>query len=93
MSFRLLGNLVAIEEDQSHNKTASGIVIADAPDGLLYGRVRVVGSGNGDSAPTLQEGDLVFLPRQSVRAMPIQGKTYFVVDEVNVFGVIEGDDA
>ena len=88
MNFRLLNNLVAITEDKSTNKTASGIVLADSPDGLLYGTVVAVGAENGESAPTLQVGDKVFLPRMAVRPMMILGNEYILVDEISIFGVV-----
>ena len=94
MSFKPLGDRVAIETLSSEEKTSGGIIIPDtAKEKPLQGKVIAVGDGtrdqNGNVIPlTVKTGDIVIYGKYSTTEVKIDGKEIVVVKESDLMGII-----
>jgi chaperonin GroES len=84
-----LADRVLIESAPAEEKTASGIIIPDtAKEKPLKGKVIAVGPGKVDEPMTLKEGDNVLYGQYSGTEIKLDGKTYLIMRESDVYGII-----
>ncbi|WP_299203682.1 co-chaperone GroES [Brumimicrobium sp.] len=85
-----LADRVLIEPTPAEEKTASGIIIPDAAkEKPLRGTVVAVGNGKKDEPMTVKEGDTVLFGQYSGTEIKIEGKTYLIMKEADVYGVFQ----
>ena len=83
-----LADRVLIEPTPAEEKTASGIIIPDAAkEKPLKGNVVAVGNGKKDEPMTVKEGDTVLYGQYSGTEIKIDGKTYLIMKEADIYGV------
>jgi len=84
-----LADRVLIEPAPAEEKTASGIIIPDtAKEKPLQGKVVAVGPGKKDEPMTVKEGDNVLYGQYSGTEIKLEGKTYLIMREADVYGII-----
>ncbi len=84
-----LADRVLIESAPAEEKTASGIIIPDtAKEKPLQGKVIAVGPGKTDEPMTLKEGDTVLYGQYSGTEIKLDGTTYLIMRESDVYGVL-----
>ena len=84
-----LADRVLIESAPAEEKTASGIIIPDtAKEKPLQGKIVAVGPGNKDEPMTVKKGDLVLYGQYSGTEIKLDGKSYLIMKESDVYGII-----
>jgi chaperonin GroES len=84
-----LADRVLIEAAPAEEKTASGIIIPDtAKEKPLQGKVIAVGPGKKDEPMTLKEGDTVLYGQYSGTEIKIDGSSYLIMRESDVYGIL-----
>jgi chaperonin GroES len=84
-----LADRVLIEAAPAEEKTASGIIIPDtAKEKPLQGKVIAVGPGKKDEPMTLKEGDTVLYGQYSGTEIKINGSSYLIMRESDVYGIL-----
>lgn len=85
-----LADRVLIEPTPAEEKTASGIIIPDAAkEKPLKGNVVAVGNGKKDEPMTVKKGDTVLYGQYSGTEIKIEGKTYLIMKEADIYGVFQ----
>ena len=80
---------VLIEAAPAEEKTASGISIPDkAKEKPLQGKVIAVGPGKVDEPMTEKEGDSVLYGQYSGTEIKLDGNTYLIMRESDVYGIL-----
>ena len=91
ISFKPLADRVLIEPAPAEEKTISGIIIPDsAKEKPLKGTVIAVGTGKKDEPMTVKTGNLVMYGQYSGTEIKIDGKSFLIMKEADIYGVIEG---
>ena len=84
-----LADRVLVESAPAEEKTASGIIIPDtAKEKPLQGTVIAVGPGKTDEPMTLKEGDTVLYGQYSGTEIKLEGKTYLIMRESDIYGTL-----
>lgn len=84
-----LADRVLIEPAPAEEKTASGIIIPDtAKEKPLQGKVVAAGPGKKDEPMTVKEGDNVLYGQYSGTEIKLDGKSYLIMRESDVYGII-----
>ena len=84
-----LADRVLIEPAPAEEKTASGIIIPDtAKEKPLQGKVVAVGPGKKDEPMTVKAGDNVLYGQYSGTEIKLDGKTYLIMRESDVYGIV-----
>lgn len=84
-----LADRVLIEAAPAEEKTASGIIIPDtAKEKPLKGKVIATGPGKTDEPMTLKEGDTVLYGQYAGTEIKLDGKTYLIMRESDVYGIL-----
>lgn len=84
-----LADRVLIEPAKAEEKTASGIIIPDtAKEKPLQGKVIAAGPGKKDEPMTVKAGDNVLYGQYSGTEIKLEGKTYLIMRESDVYGII-----
>ena len=94
MAFKPLGKRILIERNEEATTTASGIIIPDnAKEKPMEGKVVAVGKKRDDDGKEIafdvKAGDKVLLPKYGGTEVKIGDKTYQLVREDDLLGVIE----
>lgn len=90
-----LGDRIVIEQVETEEKTASGIVLPDtAKEKPQEGRVVAVGSGrileSGERvALELKEGDKIIFSKYAGTEIKVDGKEYLILRENDVLAIVE----
>jgi chaperonin GroES len=88
VNFKPLADRVLIESAPAEQKTASGIIIPDtAKEKPLKGTVVAAGPGKKDEPMTVKTGDMVLFGQYSGTEISIEGKTYLVMRESDIYGI------
>lgn len=88
VNFKPLADRVLVEPAPAEQKTASGIIIPDtAKEKPLKGKVISVGAGKKDEPMTLKAGDDVLYGQYSGTEIKLDGKTYLIMRESDIYGV------
>jgi chaperonin GroES len=88
VTFKPLADRVLVEPAPAEQKTASGIIIPDtAKEKPLKGKVIAVGGGKKDEPMTLKVGDEVLYGQYSGTEIKLEGATYLVMRESDIYGV------
>ncbi|MFA7273278.1 MAG: co-chaperone GroES [Crocinitomicaceae bacterium] len=88
VKFKPLADRVLIEAAPAEQKTASGIIIPDtAKEKPLKGTVVAVGPGKTDEPMTVKKGDSVLYGQYSGTEINLDGKTYLVMRESDIYGI------
>jgi chaperonin GroES len=91
ISFKPLADRVLIEPAPAEEKTISGIIIPDsAKEKPLKGTVVAVGNGKKDEPMTVKTGNTVMYGQYSGTEIKIDGKSFLIMKEADIYGVIEG---
>lgn len=89
VNLKPLADRVVVEPAVAETKTASGIIIPDsAQEKPLQGIVRAVGDGTKDAPMTVKVGDRVLYGKYSGNEFKNEGKTYLIMRESDIFGII-----
>lgn len=89
-----LGDRIVIEQVETEEKTASGIVLPDsAKEKPQEGKVIAVGTGrvleNGERvAPEVKEGDSVIFSKYAGTEVKYEGKEYLILRESDILAII-----
>jgi chaperonin GroES len=84
-----LADRVLIEPAPAEEKTASGIIIPDtAKEKPLKGKVIAAGPGKPDEKMTVKAGDIVLYGQYSGTEIKMDGKTYLIMRESDVYGIL-----
>lgn len=84
-----LKDRVLVEPAQAEEKTAGGIIIPDtAKEKPQKGTIVAVGSGKKDEPLTVKVGDSVLYGKYSGTEVNIDGKTYLIMREDDIYMVI-----
>ncbi len=95
MSFRPLGDRVAVEVAAKEEKTAGGIIIPDsAKEKPMEGKIIAVGTGlrddSGKRIPLdVNVGDIVLFGKWAGTEIKINGKEILIMKESDIMGVKE----
>lgn len=88
ISFKPLADRVLIEAAPAELKTASGIIIPDtAKEKPLKGTIVAAGKGKKDEPMTVKVGDQVLYGQYSGTEIKLDGKTYLIMRESDVYGI------
>jgi chaperonin GroES len=88
VKFKPLADRVLVEPAPAEQKTASGIIIPDtAKEKPLNGKIIAVGSGKKDEPITVKVGDSILYGQYSGTEIKIDGKTYLIMRESDIYGV------
>jgi len=88
VKFKPLADRVLVEPAPAEQKTASGLIIPDtAKEKPLNGKIVAVGSGKKDEPITVKVGDSVLYGQYSGTEIKIDGKTYLIMRESDVYGI------
>jgi chaperonin GroES len=80
---------VLVEPAQAEEKTAGGIIIPDtAKEKPQKGKVLAVGKGKKDEPMTVKVGDTVLYGKYSGTEVVIEGKTYLIMKEDDIYMII-----
>ena len=86
--FKPLADRVLIQPAPVEMKTASGIIIPDsAKEKPLMGEIIAVGKGKVDEPMTVKVGDKVLYGRYSGTEIKLEGETYLIMRESDVYGI------
>jgi chaperonin GroES len=89
ISFKPLADRVLIEQAPAEQKTASGIFIPDtAKEKPLTGTVVAIGNGKTDEPMTVKVGDSVMYGQYSGTEIKVEGKTFLIMREADIYGII-----
>lgn len=84
-----LADRVLIKPSPAEEKTASGIIIPDtAKEKPLKGEVIAVGNGKPEEPMTVKVGDKVMYGQYSGTELKLDGDTYLIMRESDVYGII-----
>jgi len=84
-----LKDRVIVEPSPAEEKTAGGIIIPDtAKEKPQKGIVVAVGNGKKDEPMTLKVGDSVLYGKYSGTEITIDGSTYLIMKEDDIYAVI-----
>ncbi len=84
-----LKDRVLVEPAPAEEKTAGGIIIPDtAKEKPQKGKVIAIGKGKKDEPMTLKVGDNVLYGKYSGTEVIIEGKTYLIMREDDIYMVI-----
>ncbi|MCB0477724.1 MAG: co-chaperone GroES [Crocinitomicaceae bacterium] len=87
--FKPLADRVLIEPAPAEEKTASGIIIPDtAKEKPLQGTVIAAGPGKKDEPMTVKKGDKVLYGQYSGTEIKLDGGTYLIMREADVYGIL-----
>lgn len=85
-----LADRVLIEPTPAEEKTASGIIIPDtAKEKPLRGTVVAAGDGKKDEPMSVKEGDVVLYGQYSGTEIKLDGTTYLIMKEADIYGVFK----
>ncbi|MCF8407336.1 MAG: co-chaperone GroES [Crocinitomicaceae bacterium] len=88
VKFKPLADRVLIEAAPAEQKTASGLIIPDtAKEKPLNGTIVAVGVGKKDEPMTVKVGDSVLYGQYSGTEIKIDGKSYLIMKEADIYGV------
>lgn len=88
-TFKPLADRVLIEPAPAEQVTASGIIIPDtAKEKPLRGKVIAVGNGKKDEPMTVKSGDSVIYGQYSGTEIKMDGNTYLIMKESDIYGII-----
>lgn len=88
-SFKPLADRVLIEPAAAEQVTASGIIIPDtAKEKPLRGTVIAAGDGKKDEPMNVKVGDAVIFGQYSGTEIKIDGSTYLIMRESDIYGII-----
>ena len=88
LSFKPLADRVLIEPVAAEQKTASGIIIPDsAKEKPLRGKIVAVGEGKVDEPMTVKVGDEVLYGQYSGTESKLDGTTYLIMREADIYGI------
>jgi len=88
VNFKPLADRVLVEPAPAEQKTASGIIIPDnAKEKPLKGKVVAIGEGKKDEPMTLRIGDEVLFGQYSGTEIKIDGSSYLIMRESDIYGV------
>ncbi|MBL4821204.1 MAG: co-chaperone GroES [Gammaproteobacteria bacterium] len=96
MKIRPLQDRVVVRRTEEETTTSGGIVLPDsATEKPAQGEVVAVGSGrildNGESRPVdVKVGDIVVFGKYSSNTVKIDGEELLILNESEIFGVVEG---
>ena len=86
--FKPLADRVLIQPAPVEMKTASGIIIPDsAKEKPLIGEIIAVGKGKVDEPITVKVGDKVLYGQYSGTEIKLEGETYLIMRESDVYGI------
>ena len=89
ISFKPLADRVLVEPAAAEQKTASGIFIPDtAKEKPLQGSIVAAGAGKVDEPMTVTVGDTVLFGQYSGTEIKLEGKTYLIMREVDIYGIL-----
>lgn len=84
-----LADRVLIKSSPAEEKTASGIIIPDtAKEKPLQGEIVAVGNGKPEEPMTVKVGDKVMYGQYSGTEIKLDGDTYLIMRESDVYGII-----
>jgi chaperonin GroES len=84
-----LADRVLVEAAPAEEKTASGIIIPDtAKEKPQRGTVVAVGNGKKDEPLTVKVGDSVIYGQYSGTEIKIDGNSYLIMRESDIFGIV-----
>ncbi|MFN5985089.1 MAG: co-chaperone GroES [Fluviicola sp.] len=88
-TFKPLADRVLIEPAPAEQVTASGLIIPDtAKEKPLKGSVIAVGDGKKDEPMSLKVGDQVIYGQYSGTEIKLDGNTYLIMREADIYGII-----
>lgn len=88
ITFKPLADRVLIEPAAAEQMTASGIIIPDsAKEKPLKGKIIAVGKGKTDEPMTVKVGDEVLYGQYSGTEIKIDGGTYLIMRESDIYGI------
>jgi chaperonin GroES len=80
---------VLVEPAPAEEKTAGGIIIPDtAKEKPQKGKILAVGKGKKDEPMTVKVGDTVLYGKYSGTEVVLEGKTYLIMKEDDIYMVI-----
>ena len=83
-----LADRVLVEAAAAEEKTAGGIIIPDtAKEKPQRGKVIAVGAGKKDEPMTVKVGDEVLFGQYSGTEIKVDGKTYLIMRESDIYGI------
>jgi len=83
-----LADRVLVEPAPAEQKTASGIIIPDtAKEKPLRGTVIAAGSGKKDEPMSVKVGDSVLYGQYAGTEIKIDGSTYLIMRESDIYGI------
>lgn len=89
-TFKPLADRVLIEPAPAEQVTASGIIIPDtAKEKPLRGKVIAVGDGKKDEPMSVKVGDAVMYGQYSGTEIRMDGATYLIMRESDIYGIID----
>lgn len=89
MNIQPLADRVLILPAEAEQKTASGIIIPDtAKEKPQRGEVVAVGKGTKDHEMTVKVGDKVLYGKYSGTEINVDGTTYMIMKESDIFAII-----
>ncbi len=89
VNIKPLSDRVVIEPVPVEEKTASGIIIPDASkEKPLKGKVVAAGPGKVDEPMTVKSGDTVLYGQYSGTEVKLDGVTYLIMREADIFGIL-----
>ena len=84
-----LADRVLIEPVAAEEKTASGIIIPDtAKEKPLKGTIVAAGNGKPEEPMTVKVGDTVIYGQYSGTEIKLDGKTFLIMKESDVYGIL-----
>jgi len=84
-----LADRVLVEAAPAEEKTASGIIIPDtAKEKPQRGTVVAVGNGKKDEPLTVKVGDSVIYGQYSGTEIKVEGNSYLIMRESDIFGIV-----
>ncbi len=88
INFKPLADRVLIEPAPAEQKTASGIFIPDtAKEKPLKGIIIAAGQGKIDEPMSVKLGDTVLFGQYSGTEIKIEGKTFLIMRESDIYGI------
>ena len=88
ITFKPLADRVLIEPAPAEQKTASDIIIPDtAKEKPLTGKIVAAGNGKQDEPMTVKVGDVVLYGQYSGTEIKLDGKTYLIMREADIYGI------
>lgn len=90
VNIKPLSDRVVIEPVPVEEKTASGIIIPDASkEKPLKGKVIAAGPGKKDEPMSVKSGDTVLYGQYSGTEVKLDGTTYLIMREADIFGILK----